>query len=65
MTATKTITVPVPDDRTDPAREVALLFPAQGEWSEDDHLWLTNHTKRLVELTDGHIEVLPMPTEEH
>jgi Uma2 family endonuclease len=65
MMATKTITVPVPDDHTDPAWEVALLFPAQGEWSEDDYLWLTDHTKRLVELTDGHIEVLPMPTEEH
>ena len=63
--ATKTITVPVPDDHTDPAWEVALLFPARGEWSEDDYLWLTDHTKRLVELTDGHIEVLPMPTEEH
>ena len=63
--ATKTITVPVPDDHTDPAWEVALLFPAQGKWSEDDYLWLTDHTKRLVELTDGHIEVLPMPTEEH
>jgi Uma2 family endonuclease len=57
--------VPVPDDHTDPAWEVALLFPAQGEWSEDEYLWLTGHTKHLVELTDGHIEVLPMPTEEH
>jgi Uma2 family endonuclease len=61
---TKTITVPVPNDDTDPAWEVALLFPAQGEWSEDDYLWLTDHTKHLVELTDGRIEVLPMPTEE-
>jgi hypothetical protein len=44
---------------------VALLFPAQGEWSEDDSLWLTDHTRRLVEFTDGHIEVLPMPTDAH
>lgn len=63
--AMKTITVPVPDDQADPAWEVALLFPSQGEWSEDDYLWLTEHSKRLVELSDGHIEVLPMPTEEH
>jgi Uma2 family endonuclease len=61
----KTITVPIPDDQTDPAWEVALLFPSQGEWSEDDYLWLTDHSKRLVEFSDGHIEVLPMPTEEH
>ena len=63
--ATKTITVPVPDDHAEPAWEVALLFPAQGEWSEGDYLWLTDHTRYLVEFTDGHIEVLPMPTDAH
>jgi Uma2 family endonuclease len=63
--ATKTITVPILDDHAEPAWEVALLFPAQGEWSEDDYLWLTEHTRRLVEFTDGHIEVLHMPTDEH
>jgi Uma2 family endonuclease len=63
--AMRTITVPVPDDHAEPAWEVALLFPAQGEWSEDDYLWLTDHTRRLAEFTDGRIEVLPMPTDEH
>ena len=63
--ATKTITVPVPDDHAKPAWEVALLFPDQGEWSEDDYLWLTDHTRCLVEFTDGHVEVLPMPTDAH
>src|SRR5574341_375928 len=63
--AMKTITVPLPDDQAEPAWEVALLLPAQGEWSEDDYLWLTDHTRCLVELTDGHIEVLPMPTDAH
>lgn len=61
---TKTIT-PIPDDQAEPAWEIALLFPAQGEWSEDDYLRLTNHTRHLVEFRDGHIEVLPMPTDEH
>jgi Uma2 family endonuclease len=61
----RTINVPVPDDGADPAWEVALLLPAQGQWSEDDYLWLTDRTKCLVEFTDGHIEVLPMPTDEH
>jgi Uma2 family endonuclease len=61
--ATKTITVPLPADHAEPAWEVALLFPAQGEWSEDDYLWLTDHTRCLVEFTDGHVEVLPMPTD--
>ena len=63
--ATKTITVSVPDDQAKPAWEVALLFPDQGEWSEDDYLWLTDHTRCLVEFTDGHVEVLPMPTDAH
>jgi Uma2 family endonuclease len=63
--ARKTITAPLPDDHAEPAWEVALLFPPQGEWSEDDYLWLTDHTRRLVEFTDGHIEILPMPTDEH
>ena len=63
--AMKTITVPLPDDHAKPAWEVALLLPAQGAWSEDDYLWLTDHTRGLVELTDGHVEVLQMPTDEH
>src|SRR4029453_5332613 len=41
------------------------LLPAQGQWSEADYLWLTDHTARLIEFTDGYLEVLPMPTDEH
>ncbi|MFV1966974.1 MAG: Uma2 family endonuclease [Pirellulaceae bacterium] len=44
----------------DPAWDVALLFPPQGEWTEQDYLALD--TNRMVELSDGHLEVLPMPT---
>ncbi len=54
-----------PEGRAQPAWDVARLLPAQGQWSESDYLWLTDHTRCLVELTDGYIEVLPMPTEEH
>jgi hypothetical protein len=43
--ATRAITGPDLDDHAEPAWEVALLFPAQGEWSEDEYLWLTDHTK--------------------
>jgi Uma2 family endonuclease len=42
---------------------VALLFPYQGSWTEDDYLELA--TNRLVEFSDGWIEVLPMPTKLH
>jgi Uma2 family endonuclease len=41
------------------------ILPAQGEWSEEGYLWLTDHTSRLIEFTDGVIEVLPVPTDEH
>ena len=63
-------TIPTtPVDHVEPAWEVAwevaLLFPAQGQWSEDDYLRLTEHTRHLVEFRDGRIEVLPMPTDEH
>ena len=41
------------------------VAPRQGRWSEDDYLWLTDRTNRLIEWTDGCIEVLPMPTDDH
>ena len=46
-----------------PAWDVALLYPNQGEWSEGEYLGLD--TNRLVELIDGNLEVLPMPTIVH
>lgn len=47
----------------EPAWEIARLFPNQGTWDEGDYLAL--HTNHLVELTDGCIEVLPMPKPPH
>lgn len=44
---------------------VLELLPQQGRLSEDDYLWLTDRTNRLVEYTAGYIEVLPMPTDQH
>jgi Uma2 family endonuclease len=41
------------------------LLPRQGNWSEAAYLWLTDHTNRLIEFTDGYIEALPMPTRLH
>ena len=37
----------------------------QGLWTQDQYLAITNACKRLVEFTDGRIEVLPMPTRQH
>jgi Uma2 family endonuclease len=41
------------------------IVPSQGEWSEELYLALTDHTNRLIEFTDGFLEVLPMPTDKH
>jgi Uma2 family endonuclease len=53
------------DNHQDFVREIAELLPEQGEWSEEDYLWLTDRTNRLIEFADGYIEILPMPTEKH
>src|SRR5262245_14049255 len=53
------------DSRHEFSLEIAELLPEQGDWGEESYLWLTNHTNRLVEFTNGYIEVLPMPTEKH
>jgi Uma2 family endonuclease len=47
----------------EPAWPVALLFPWQGHWTEEDYFALD--TNRLVELSDGCLEVLPLPTPFH
>jgi Uma2 family endonuclease len=41
------------------------ILPRQGEWSEEEYLVLTDHRNRLVEFTDGFLEVLPKPTDKH
>ena len=41
---------------------VSDILPQQGAWSDDAYLWLTDHTNRLIEFTDGRVQELPMPT---
>src|SRR5260370_36311425 len=60
----KALAAPKPNRHVaQPAWEVALLFPEQGNWDEDDYFALPDN--QLVELSDGRIEVLPMPTTTH
>ena len=49
-----------PDDRV-----VIDLKPLQGLWTQAQYLQLTDHARLLLEFTDGHLEVLPMPTDRH
>ena len=41
------------------------ILPPQGEWSDEEYLVLTEHCNRLIEFTDGFLDVLPMPTDKH
>ena len=34
------------------------ILPSQGAWSEAAYRWLTDHSNRLIEFTDGHIQEL-------
>jgi Uma2 family endonuclease len=54
-----------PPDELGPAWDIARLFPNQGDWGEGDYLELNRLTNRLVELADGYVEVLEMPTKTH
>lgn len=56
-------TIYSPDPWAEPTWEVALLFPAQGAWSEHEYLALDSN--RLVEFSHGRLEVLPMPSDTH
>jgi Uma2 family endonuclease len=51
----------------EPTWEIAYLFPAQGQWTETDYFDLDGIYQGfpLVELSNGRIEVLPLPTQTH
>jgi Uma2 family endonuclease len=51
--------------RPDLSWSVIPLLPLQGDWGEEEYLWLASRTNKLVELSDGYIEVLPMPSPKH
>lgn len=42
-----------------------MLLPEQGQWSDEDYLRLTDRSNQLIEITDGYLEVLPVPTDRH
>src|SRR5262249_28660620 len=44
---------------------ISNLDPIQGLWTKEQYLRLTDYSRRLLEFTDGSIDVLPMPTDKH
>jgi Uma2 family endonuclease len=47
----------------EPTWEIAELFPEQGSWTEEEYMRLPGN--RLVEFSDGRVELLPMPSRRH
>jgi Uma2 family endonuclease len=47
----------------EPAWDVARLFPLQGGWTEEDYFAVPDNAR--VELVQGRLELLPMPTTSH
>ena len=41
------------------------LAPMQGLWTQAQYLRITDHTRQLLEFTDGRLETPPMPTRGH
>lgn len=52
-------------EKPEPAWQIARLFPPQGHWNESSYLSFTETLNQLVELVDGRVEVLEMPTKSH
>jgi Uma2 family endonuclease len=49
----------------EPAWDIATVIPSQGTWTVEEYLDFTDDTNHLIEFTDGKIDVLEMPTNEH
>ncbi|MCY4481643.1 MAG: Uma2 family endonuclease [Spirochaetaceae bacterium] len=45
--------------------QIAELLPLNGRCSAEEYLWLSARTNHLVELAEGSIEILPVPTDRH
>ena len=54
-----------PMRRGDPTWSTALIYPRQGYWTEDDYFAMEGQNNSLKELSDGYLEVLPMPSLYH
>jgi Uma2 family endonuclease len=51
--------------RGQPTWTTALLFPRQGEWTEEEYFALEGSDNRLKELSKGCLEILPIPSAQH
>ncbi|MGL4610483.1 MAG: Uma2 family endonuclease [Trueperaceae bacterium] len=47
----------------EPVWAIAELFPEQGSWTEEQYMVLPGN--RLIEFSDGMVDILPMPSRRH
>jgi Uma2 family endonuclease len=55
--------MPVREPVAEPTWEIVELFPEQGTWTEEAYMSLPGN--RLIEFSEGTIEILPMPSQRH
>lgn len=48
-----------------PPWAIAKLYPTQGYWSEKEFLDLSERTNRIIEMVDGCVKVLDLPSLKH
>lgn len=52
--------------KREPVWDIALIYPMQGDWTEEDYLALErDFGNRMIELAYGKVEVLPVPSLKH
>ena len=57
---------PSKNGQPQPTWDIAMFYPMQGDWTEEDFLSLERGSEpRLMELNDGILEILPMPDMYH
>lgn len=60
------VTMPeAPADGPEPVWQLAGMFPAQGNWSVEQYLELTDGINHPIEFSQGRLEFLAMPTPVH
>ncbi|MBI3411018.1 MAG: Uma2 family endonuclease [Planctomycetes bacterium] len=66
MYSSERLTPPRKNGRGQPAWKLALLYPPQGMWTEEEYLDLEIKSENyMIELVDGFLEFLPMPDPFH
>jgi Uma2 family endonuclease len=56
---------PTRAEDVEPAKDFLFAVYGEGRWTEEKYLDLSSRTNRIIELSEGRLIILPMPTPEH